>query len=465
MSAFLYPRDLVKVCKEAWAEAQKRFEPTTSQPSDQSFPDKPDRNTPPFPPDQYLLDLLETVYHLSFLAEEGRRIAVRVIYVLPTTFEGGTRFNLSKQPARLQRPVPMSVGELLRLAPAVQATESAILVAPAEVLGVTSADQLMIWGILHLGTEWWKILTGAGSAALCPPNCLTISSFSPGALNISTLGSAIARLRNGQLLGTPLPELDEGPIGAFFDSAARELYRDTTKALRLTRYADEPASDRHPIHLYYRTLARLLHLIRDQKHGGTLLVVPDEFEAQDAGLPERLSIKYRLDAPAVWGTLVDEGIASRNYYDLLFPTRGGYLLEDKDAPASKLREVTTWEAKMKRAGEEIGNFCNFVAALSAVDGAVVMTRQMRIIGFGVEIIAAAPDLVAVKQALDPSATVATSVPLGRYGTRHRSAMRMCSSFEDCVALVVSQDGPVKAIKRVGADVVMWNDVTLGRLAI
>src|SRR5260370_31345825 len=115
--------------------------------------------------------------------------------------------------------------------------------------------------------------------------------------------------------------------------------------------------------------------------------------------------------------------------------------------------------------ERIAEFCSFVAALSVVDGAVVMTRRMRILGLGAEIIATSQSLVAVKEALDPAVTKAALVPVERFGTRHRSAMRMCSSFEDCIALVVSQDGPVKAIKRVGADIVMWNDVTLGRLAI
>jgi DNA integrity scanning protein DisA with diadenylate cyclase activity len=90
---------------------------------------------------------------------------------------------------------------------------------------------------------------------------------------------------------------------------------------------------------------------------------------------------------------------------------------------------------------------------------------MRVLGFGAEIIATSPSLSTVKEALDPTATKTFNVPLERFGTRHRSAMRMCSSFDECIALVVSQDGPVKVLKRVGGDVVMWNDVTLGRLAI
>ncbi len=193
--------------------------------------------------------------------------------------------------------------------------------------------------------------------------------------------------------------------------------------------------------------------------------MPDELNPEDGRLADRLSIKYRIEIPPVWSALVDEGAAQSRYFSLLFPKPHKFLTNDKSAPTSKLQEMIHWKERLEGTQERIAEFCSFVAALSAVDGAVVMTRRMRILGFGAEIIATSQSLVAVKEALDPAVTKAALVPVERFGTRHRSAMRMCSSFEDCIALVVSQDGPVKAIKRVGADIVMWNDVTLGRLAI
>lgn len=465
MNAFLYPSDLLKICKEAWQREQRRMHPPEKPTPAEPRPRNDKKDCPPFPSDEHLLELLETVYHLSFLAEEGRRVAVRVIYVLPKTFELCNQLNLPPRAARFQRAATLSVGELLKLAPAVQATESAIMVAPATSMKDGSGKSLVIWGVLHLGTEWWKVLTGADSGAVCPPNCLTISSFAPGNITISTLGFAIARLRNGQLIGTPLPDLDEGPIGSFLNSTAQELYRDTAKALGRKKYSRDSDSDLHPMQLYYRTLARLLHLIREQRHGGTLLVLPDELSPEDGRLADRVSIKYHIEIPPVWKTLIDEGVANSHYYSLLFSNSHKYLPHDKKAPASKLREVINWEKNFEGARKRIAEFCSFVAALSAVDGAVVMTKKLRIIGFGAEIIATSPSLTAVREALDPALAKTALIPIERFGTRHRSAMRMCSSFEDCIALVVSQDGPVKAMKRVGADVVMWNDVTLGRLAI
>ncbi len=458
---FLYPADLVAKCKEGWERFHRRLtRPVVRSEGDHT--EGPERVDPPFPSDEHLLELIETVYHLSFLAEEGRRIAIRVIYLPPHTFEHRNGLNLHGEPARLLRPAKLSVGELLKLAPAVQATESAILVCSPE--GEIS-DRLAIWGILNLGTEWWNLVTGADSAALCPPDCLTISSFAPGALTVSVLGAALVRLRNGRLIGTPLPELDEGPIGDFLRSAAQKLYEETTAVLGIARYSSEPDSDHYPINLYFRTLSRLLHLIREQRHGGALLVLPDELHPEDGRLADRLAIKYRIEIPEVWKTLIREAEGNHHYYRLLFPEKLQFLTHSKTATASDLKELIKWERNLERSRERISEFCSFVASLSAVDGAVVITKTFKVLGFGAEIIAASPSLKFVKEAADSTVTKSNLVPVERYGTRHRSAMRMCSSFEDCIALVVSQDGPVKAIKRVGADVVMWNDVTLGRMAI
>ena len=84
------------------------------------------------------------------------------------------------------------------------------------------------------------------------------------------------------------------------------------------------------------------------------------------------------------------------------------------------------------------------------------------LGFGAEILANRARWGAVKLAFDPEGKDGSPLSPDNFGTRHRPAMRMCASLEDCIALVVSQDGPVKAIKRVGTALIVWNDVTLGR---
>src|SRR5207245_2108609 len=90
----------------------------------------------------------------------------------------------------------------------------------------------------------------------------------------------------------------------------------------------------------------------------------------------------------------------------------------------------------------------FIASLSKVDGALVITDRFRVLGFGAEIIAQSPTLKEISLAANPEATETTNISIESYGTRHRSAFRFCSSYEDSLAFIVSTDGGIKATKRI-----------------
>jgi hypothetical protein len=451
----VYPGDLVKLCIRAWRRVQK------------------DRGAPPnygelrsdLPAEPHLKHLLETIYHVSLMAEEGRRLSIRVMFLCPGDFQRteeahGVRHEL----ARLQSPRDLSTSELLKLAPAVRATESAILVSRRPEVEPTAHDSLCIWAIVHFGTQWAGYLAGIEEAASIPPSCLTISSFSPGALTVSTVGRVLLRLRGGKLLRTPLPYFEEGHVGAFLESSARRLYEDIVEGLGRKRYSRYVDSDRYPQLLYFGTITRILNLIREQRHGGTLLIVAHQDDTGKGIDRAGLSIKYRLDGPTVWRSLVDQGVASANYFRIRIPDER-VMNRFIDTSVVRLNEMIEWDSRARGARAAAENFCRFVASLTAVDGAVLMTSRLRVLGFGAEITGVSPDAFTLKEALTPDALEVRDISSERFGTRHRSAMRFCSKVEDCLALVVSQDGPARAIKRVGEHVMLWNDVTLSDLAV
>jgi DNA integrity scanning protein DisA with diadenylate cyclase activity len=82
-----------------------------------------------------------------------------------------------------------------------------------------------------------------------------------------------------------------------------------------------------------------------------------------------------------------------------------------------------------------------VASLAKVDGAIVVSRDLRVLGFGAKIrvdAAADPKLYVIQPELrgeEPSA-----FPLETLGaTRHQSAARFVAASRKAVAVVVSQD--------------------------
>ena len=101
----------------------------------------------------------------------------------------------------------------------------------------------------------------------------------------------------------------------------------------------------------------------------------------------------------------------------------------------------------------------FIASLSGVDGAIVITDKFRVLGFGSEVLAHSPSLEYV---VTPNKR---KVSIDSFGTRHRSAFRFCSSFEESVGFILSSDGGVKATMRVGPDVILWPDINIGGLGI
>ena len=88
----------------------------------------------------------------------------------------------------------------------------------------------------------------------------------------------------------------------------------------------------------------------------------------------------------------------------------------------------------------------FIASLTSVDGAVVLTDTLRIIGFGAEVTASFSGGDKVYIAHTAEAAHTNEVRFAEYGTRHRSAFRFVASMEPSVGFIMSQDGGVKAVQ-------------------
>jgi hypothetical protein len=428
--AFVYPSGLVDKVKERWSRyhGPRKVRIVASGPK-MKPPRKPVEqiepgllDTLPFPSDPTLLALLEALYHSSFLLEEGRRISLRVTY-LPQNMPSAEKDRILNHQGSitcLQSERSLSPSELLRLAPAVDSSQSMILVEESQHRSDATSQPLVVWGLLHLGSEWSDLVSGRSSAASSPPKTLTVSTAAPGELVISSTGHVLLRLRNGMIADGPSVELDDGAIGAFLRPAAQALYVDACSHLKRTRFAENDSNE-HPYQVYYSTLLNILRRTDERHHGGSYVIVPDELIPLDARLTDRISVKY---------------------------------LVDTDDP-----NAVYWASqRMEHLRQKIRDFEAFVSSLSGVDGAVVLTKRLRVIGFGAEITATSPSLSSVRQAADASGKIGRDVPITAFGTRHRSAFRFCSSLEDALCFVVSQDGQVKAVKRVGPQVVIWNDV-------
>ena len=96
------------------------------------------------------------------------------------------------------------------------------------------------------------------------------------------------------------------------------------------------------------------------------------------------------------------------------------------------------------AEESLADAADVVAGLTAIDGALILTSDLRVPGFGAEIVLDAAAPVNAYQVAGHLARTGhgPEVDSESFGMRHRSAMRCVGVAEATAAFVASQDGRV-----------------------
>jgi hypothetical protein len=195
---------------------------------------------------------------------------------------------------------------------------------------------------------------------------------------------------------------------------------------RLWKDIDWPGGAWSPhITVYPDKLYDALMSIRDAGHGGTVLMVPED-DLSSRPWERFVHVKYSCDDNSIWPQMMT--VVAQ--YD------AKVLGDDKQNARSQAAEVKVRSLTARMAG------------LAAVDGAVLITDSLRVLGFGAEVVA--PAGVSTIQ-LEAGATREVTA----YGTRHRSAFRFCAAYPGGTAFVCSQDGGIKCVRNRDGQIVVW----------
>ena len=405
-------------------------------------------------PDTEIFQLLiDIAFHASFMTEEKRLPGFRLLYCSPDDLKPTglheirfRRFRTITMPS----PRPFTVSELNRIAPAADLTRFLVCVCPEN----KKKNSLRIWGLLDVGDNWWKFVHHEVSGGRPPPNFLTITSPAPGELSFSIQGTILLMLKNGTLSHPSYNPIWSGPISEFLDPSRQCLYDQTLRELQMDKWGSD---DGFPRRFYDFFLERIIYNIRHLGHGGTIIVVPEEIDSDDPRLTDRILFKYATNYDYAWDSLVRSLVNHRRYYDLHFPLYDG----EKEITLEAYKKLSYLKFEEDNIEEEIQDIAKSIASLTSVDGALVITTQFKVLGFGGEIIATSRTLTHVTMASDQR----RKIPIESLGTRHRSAFRFCSSFEDSVVFIVSSDRGVKAAKRHGRKLLFWPDINAGTMGL
>jgi hypothetical protein len=409
----------------------------------------------------HLTSLFSAAYQASLLREEERPVTFRLVLAPMDAFSSRHSSALvpyspfvpehNPHTIRFESLRDLHEGELRRLAPAAKFHRSLIGVCADE------EGKLKIWGIVHTGPGWLRPLQGGRGASPYFPQVFTLSVSGPGRLVAAMSGNSIAKLAGGQITCDAPDIFSSQWLSEVFREIREEAWAQHLQNRSAAGYVGSPVDPAVIRTVSQRFIRRILSIVRLAHHGGALIIAPPML-ANSAEFRRRLRVKYPLanDEPrrrfaSLLLSVLDE-LARRE------PARPGEKVGGRDYIEHASPGLTLLD-------DAVGELSNFVAGLAEVDGAVVLTQQWEVLGFGAEIAGDLPDVEQVARSLDLEGTERSFEPADGVGTRHRSMYRLCHTFHDVLGIVVSQDGSVRFVKWHHNAVTYWEQIVIGALDI
>ena len=410
----------------------------------------------------HLRHVLETSFFASLEREEGRSLRF-VLCCAPdlTVLRDGLEDVIPVVP--LAAPRPVTIESLRALAPAISPNNAALLVrCPPDTEAV---EACAIAGILHLGAQLARARSGRSFYHRPSPAAFIVDARDAGELHLYRGGLKLAAMKSGRLHDhLAFSALEFLPIAKILAIGERQLRPAVTVP------SHEPTREWSDFQwtALLNTILCIVNGMKEHGHGGTVVLVAPGAEAT---LPVR--IKYELGDNA--GLLGDRFVRFLNARHELADARRRRRVAARPGAIDTVEQaadgrsaaaeatLSVLEGAAVSTEVDLADAADLVAQLTAVDGAVVLSSDLRVIGFGAEIVADAALPVAAYEIGPGMHAIASAdrrppVDGESFGMRHRSALRCVSASADAAAFVVSQDGTVTFIWKQGGDVLLKRHV-------
>lgn len=434
--AHAYPHDLALLVEQRWAEVHPSEHDKASIARESVLPRA-----------GILERLLSVCYQASLLHEEGRPVTFRIALAEPEDFAAAAGPPAGLHRLVLSQPRPFEEHEVRRFAPGATFHRSLI--------GVRLApdDHLELWGLVHSGPRWLQAVRGGRGIVQSIPAVLTAAVTGPGRVLVSKGAKTVAALAGGTLA--------EVATDVFVAPWLASLFAD----FYATQWASHTGTSEHPSWLApafgrqisEHVLRRMVATIRGARHGGTLVVLPADRAHELVADGRYLTLKYRFR---------DE--ESRRRILSLTVRIMNELASLQVGSTAKAEMQVGWaeyeaspDPRLAALDDALFEVAHLVASLADVDGAVVMTSQFEILGFGAEISGALREVDSVDRSLDLEGAQRISERTDQVGTRHRSAYRLCQHLHDALVIVVSQDGGVRFVRWHDERVTYFDQIATG----
>jgi len=337
--------------------------------------------TRPLPSRDHLEAILDVVYVASLMEEEGRRIDFTLAYL-----GGDGARHLNHKVFPFKRPLPFDPKPLAKYALSTEPLTTSLAVWPSK------GGDLRVWGLTHHGDHTFDVDLN----------------FLPTYLSVRVLRT-----------GTFAVHFD-ARLAMLFSRNHHHLFpKDSAKRIDLVDVLRDWVGLEVPVAVALQRVCRRMVALG---HGGTILLT------EKGVTPNALTMHDTLTMREGSLTLLKDVVAEDH-------KRG-----NGEGAAKESKREGTRVHEAYRLDEKHREALDFVAHLSAVDGAVVLDDELNVHGYGATI--STEGDAPAGTAEDPKNLGTTDVmDLGRRGNRHRSAAYFCARQTGlALAFVASQDG-------------------------
>ncbi|MEZ4338070.1 MAG: hypothetical protein R3B82_15730 [Sandaracinaceae bacterium] len=391
---------------------------------------------------------LSTAYQASLLREEERVVRFRAILTEPGSIGIDERPPERAQRFELAAPRPFTPTELRRLAVAADERRTLLGVHP------DAHGELRIWGLVASGTFWLRDIEGGRRGGAPLPDAAVVLVDGPGCLTVCRGHRLVARLHAGRISERRADPFDSRWLPERFrDFRHGLLARHLERARQAREERGEvwaPLEAELPRQVAERLMKRVVSMLRGARHGATVAFVPVEHARALASESSPIDLKHglaheatRMSFASLMGDILDR-------FAQIHAAEDG---EPRVVGWSDF-EVATDHA-LATLDEALFEAAHLTAGLASVDGAVVLSMQHELLGFGGMIAGALPDVPVVWRALDLEGDQLVEESADRVGARHRSAYRLVGAVAGAIAIVISQDGSVRFVAEKSGRVVYW----------
>lgn len=377
-----------------------------------------------------LTEMLEAAFFASCQKEEGRSLYFRIAYCSPAS-QAARQVRSRVDWIPFQRARPCTAAEIRRLAPALDPQRS--------MLCCHWDGGLIMDGILFGQSDYEAIRVGYRSGGRRLPPLFNVTALNAGCLAANRGDECLVELSHGKIRH-PVHLAEGGPILRGLHGVVHAMQEEAWASVPAAAHLRRPGS---PIFCpYIPFLKKILHTMEASDHGGSLLLIPHD---QTGALTSaEIDIKYRLCGTSAWDKCLS--VMSLLISQEL-PENIGILGMEED------------QIRFDNACRDVMTLAEVVGNLGAVDGALLLTDRLEILGFGAEIRLHADSEGAVELVPDARSAPRREI-ITHYGTRHRSIVRFCKHFRQAIGFILSQDGGLKAVASSDAGVTLWGDVAL-----